>query len=260
MRALVTRPEPEARTLARGLEGLGLKVVIEPMLEIVPHAPEGGAPEGDAPGGDAPGGDAPEGGIALEGLQAVLVTSANGARALARATERRDIPVFAVGRESGRAAREVGFGTVEEAGGDVTALARLVSDTLDPAKGALLHAAGADLAGDLRGVLEARGFTMRRQVLYEARAASALSAGLRAALAGGGIDLALFFSPRSAGTFVSLLRGAGLASASARIHAFCLSAAVAGALEGLSWRRVWIAPRPEQDALLATVDRALESL
>jgi uroporphyrinogen-III synthase len=242
---LVTRPEPEARALARGLEGLGLEVVIEPMLEIVFRAP---------------GGDGSEGGIALGGLQAVLVTSANGARALARASERRDIPVFAVGRASGRAAREAGFGAVEEAGGDVTALARLVSDKLDPAKGALLHAAGAKLAGDLRGVLEARGFTVRRQVLYEARAAGALSAKLRETLAGGGIDLALFVSPRSAGTFVSLLRGAGLASVSVHIHAFCLSAAVAEALEGLSWRRVWTAPRPEQDALLATVERALESL
>ena len=38
--------------------------------------------------------------IMLEEVQAVLATSANGVRALARRTARRDIPIFAVGSQT----------------------------------------------------------------------------------------------------------------------------------------------------------------
>ncbi len=233
-RVLITRPRHDARRVADRLLERGFEPVLEPVLEIV-------APQADVP-------------LDLAAVQALLVTSANGVRALAAATAIRDLRVFAVGAASAEAARDCGFSSVEVAEGDVAQLAALVARRLDPKAGMLLHAAGNQVAGDLAGALEDRGFAVRRAVLYEAQARSALSESLCGDLRAGAIDTALFFSPRSAGVFVTLLEKAGLAGSAAAVEAVCLSAAAADALDALTWRRVLIAERPEQDALLALLD------
>ncbi len=191
----------------------------------------------------------------LAGSQGVLITSANGARALARVTARRDVPVAAVGEASAQTARELGFTDVQDAGGDVAALATLAQRRFDPRGGSLLHVAGSVTAGDLSGRLEARGFTVVRRVLYEARPAAALSAALRTAIAAGEIDGVLLYSRRSAALFVALLTAAGLAGQSRRMTLLCLSPAVADGAGALSWVRVLVAAKPEQAALLALLDQ-----
>ena len=110
--------------------------------------------------------------LELDAFQALLVTSANGLRAFAALTERRDLPVFAVGPASAEAATAAGFARVESAEGDVDDLIRLVRDRLSPDEGVLLHGAGKTLAGDLKGELEAAGFTVTRAVLYTAASVS----------------------------------------------------------------------------------------
>lgn len=235
MRVLVTRPEEDARPLVAALEARGHEVVVEPMLRVTPAA--GVTPPLD-----------------LAGVQALLFTSANGARVFARLSEVRDLPVFTVGDASAAAARDAGFRTVESAGGDVEDLARLVAERLDPAAGSLYQAAASRLAGDLKGALEAAGFTLRREVLYEATPVTDLSGTLRLELATGRIEVATFFSPRTAETFVGLVEKLGLAGGCAEATALCLSEAVAETLRRLDWRAVAVAERPNQDALLARLD------
>jgi uroporphyrinogen-III synthase len=233
VRALITRPREDAGTVVAALQSRGFTVQVEPLLDIVFHR-----------------------GVALPvtGAQGFLATSANGVRALAANDAPRDLPLWAVGDATARTAREAGFAQVTSAGGDVQALARLVAERVDPAAGALLHGAGTKVAGDLAGLLAADGFEVRRVVLYEARQAAALSPSLLAALDGEHIDLALFFSPRTAATFVTLGQAAGRAERCRRIRAFALSAAVAQALTALPWARVVVAGQPDQDALLAAID------
>ena len=231
MRVLVTRPREDAERLAEPLRALGASVVNEPLLMIVPVA----GPS-----------------LNLADVQAVLVTSANGARALAKAGERRDIPVFAVGDQSGRVARDLGFKRVESAGGDVNTLARLVSAGLDPAAGPLLHAAGSVQAGDLAGQLRPLGFEVRVVPLYDARPTAALSASVRQALAEGGFDAGFFYSPRTARTFVAHVRKANLSLPLTGMMGYALSQAVADALEPvLPPDRLRVADQPTQDAMLA---------
>lgn len=236
MRALVTRPRADAATVTAALEARGFDVLLEPLIEIVPRA-------------DA----SPD----FDGVQGLLFTSANGARALAGKTTRRDLPVWAVGDATAGEALRLGFARVESAGGDVAALANLVTARVDPKAGALLHVAGSVQAGDLAGDLAARGFDVRRALLYDARPAEALSDALKTALAAQGVDIALFFSPRSAATFVRLARAAGVSGLCRPIAAYALSAAVAEALDPPLWRRVRVAERPVQDALLAAIDEDL---
>jgi len=229
MRLLITRPRDDAEALARELAGRGIESLIDSVLSVA---------DVDGPAPD------------LAGVQALLITSANGVRAFARCSKERGVAVYAVGDASARAARELGFTTVASAAGDVEALAHLVTSALDPAGGALVHVAASHVAGNLSAMLGDAGFEVRRHVLYEARAAEALGRETRNALRDGVLDGVLLYSPRTAEAFARLVTAAGLSGALRGVDAYCLSEAVAGEIRGLPWRTVIVAPRPDQDALL----------
>lgn len=233
--ALVTRPREDSEGVSRELRARGLTVAVEPLLDIAYL----------------------DIAIDAEGVQGILATSANGVRALARLLPDRNLPVWAVGDASAREARALGYERVESAGGDVHSLAALVKDRCDPGTGAFLHAAGSVTAGDLAGLLGEAGFVVRRVVLYEARTATALSDELTQALRSGGIGLALFFSPRTAATFVTLVQAAGLSGVLRPLTAYALSRAVADKLAPLSWAAVRVAAVPTQAALLAALEEDL---
>lgn len=231
MKALVTRPREDAEEVCTRLADRGFQPVLAPMMRIRIF---------------------PGARLALDGVQAVLLTSANGARALAAATERRDVRILTVGEASARKTRGLGFSQVESAKGDVDSLARLVRDRLDPAGGPLVHVAGTVVAGDLAGALGDTGFTVRREILYEAAVVERLPVEAELALGAHEVAYALFFSPRTAATFVTLAVRARLDTGG--IGAVALSPNVAAQLAALPWRRVLVARRPEQEALFAALD------
>jgi len=237
--ALITRPDDDAEPLAAALIARGITVAREPLLAVRPVS-------------DAT--------VDLEGVQALLFTSANGVRAFANLSPRRDLPVFAVGDNTARTARAAGFETVESASGAIEDLARLVARRLDPKRGILFHAAGSAVAGDLAGLLGQQGFELRRSVLYTADQADALSDDTKGRLERGEIGLVLLFSPRTAETFVTLVRGAGDAAAQGigQATALCLSPAVEKAAQGLPWRSMMTAPKPDLPSMLRLVDQAAE--
>lgn len=234
LRVLLTRPRQDSEDTARLLAGHNIEAVIAPLIEISDIAGLSSDLEHD-----------------LDGVQALLVTSANGVRALARATPRRDIPVFAVGDASAAAAAQSGFAQVTSADGDVAALAALVRDQLVPEDGALLHAAGSAVAGDLAGDLSAHGFMVRRAQLYRAQTVDKLPAAAQNALNDGNFDAALFYSPRTAAQFAKLVKDAGLEAPCQKIAAVCLSRAVAEAVGVLPFAEIRIAATPDQTALIA---------
>ncbi|HJS32954.1 MAG TPA: uroporphyrinogen-III synthase [Alphaproteobacteria bacterium] len=240
MRALVTRPRADAEALAAKLASLGHDAVLAPVFDIIL------APSPELP---------------LDGAQALLFTSANGVRAFIRASERRDLPVFAVGAATAATARELGFASVDSADGDVADLARLVAARLKPDGGHVLHVAGSEVAGDLAAALAASGFDASRAVLYRAEPRAALSEECLAALRAGKIDAALFFSPRTAAAFVRLAREGGVENALARVVAIGLSPAVVAALGDSIWSARLAAARPDEAALLdALADHAAGSV
>ena len=229
---LVTRPLADSQGLSEALQARGFDPIVEPMLTI--------RYRDEAP----PGRD----------YQGVLTTSANGVRALARLVAWRDLPVWAVGDASAREARDLGFVTVASAAGDVAALAALVAERADPAAGPLLHVAASSLAGDLGGALAARGFTVEKAVLYEAQPAEDFSPAFLEALAERRLSAALFFSPRTAATFVRLAEKRRIGESLRRIRVLALSRPVAEALSPLPWQGIMVAERPDQAALLALLD------
>jgi uroporphyrinogen-III synthase len=236
MRILITRPREDAEPFARALTALGHETVMEPLLDVVflPGPP-----------------------LDLIGVQALVLTSANGARAVARRTEARNIAVVAVGPATAGAARAAGFAHVSESSGEgVQALASFVQHTLRSSDGALLHPAGSMTAGDLTGALETCGFRVRREVIYDAQPVDHLSGAVVADLSAGLIDAATFFSPRTAALFVELAEEENLESALEGVRAICLSPAVAAALVPVRFRAIKVAEKPSQDAMLAAIGPA----
>jgi len=234
MLALITRPSAEAEALAALLAPLGVDAVVEPLIEVAER--EVSAPD-------------------LAGVQAVLCTSANGVRALARASAERAVPLFAVGDATAARARAEGFRHVESAGGDVEDLAYLVSRRLKPQGGRLLHVAGSEVAGDLAKSLSDGGFAVERMMLYEARAAEAMSPETTRLIADGRIDFALFFSPRTAAIFARLVDETALAGGLHATTSVSISAAADAMLADLPFRARLIAAAPTQAALVELIGR-----
>jgi uroporphyrinogen-III synthase len=101
-----------------------------------------------------------------------------------------------------------------------------------------LYAAGAHIQVDLDGLLKEKGLQVEKLVLYDAHAAEALADTLVEQLKRQQIDAVTFMSQRTAQIFTRLLAQAGIEETSARLHAFCLSDAVARPLEALRWKAV----------------------
>jgi uroporphyrinogen-III synthase len=229
MRVLVTRPHDDALETAALLKARGHDPVIAPLLGVHYHD---GHP------------------LHLDGVQALLFTSANGARAFARRTSRRDLRVFAVGAQTTEAAQGAGFIDIHNADGDSRMLGDDVRRLADPLAGALLHAAGAQAEGRLAAALTAAGFTVHTEVLYDVPGVTEMPRAARAAWPA--LDAVLLYSARSATIFADCTRAAGLSAV--HIAALCISETAAKPLAGMPLEAIRVAARPTQAALLACLD------
>jgi uroporphyrinogen-III synthase len=233
MHVLVTRPRDQALELTDRLAARGDTALIEPLLTIERLADV--VPQ-------------------LDGVQALVLTSANAAFALsAWATQ---LPLFAVGAATAGAARRAGCATVIAAAGGGTDLARLIGERCRPEDGALLHLSGAEVRPELGEELVATGFALRRQVVYEAHPARALSPAAVATIGRRAVDAVLLFSARTARIFVELIARHQLQDQLAAAAAICLSAAVAQPCRALLWRAIYLAARPTESALLEALEAA----
>jgi uroporphyrinogen-III synthase len=235
MRLLVTRPEPDATRQAMLLAARGHEPVLAPLLAIE---------------------TATEMPLELDGAQALIVTSRNALRALATHRELAaslQLSLFAVGEATAKAAAELGFAKVVSGPGTGEGLSRLIADALDPNAGALVHLSGETVAFDLKSALQAKGFTLRQPVLYRAVAATRLPESALALLNAGELDGVILMSPRTAAIFAALVVRADALTQAARLDCYCLSAAVAQAVESLKARAI-VAARPSEEDILALLD------
>ena len=232
MTVLVTRPKRDSLAFADILRRRGIECLIAPLLTIIDIT----VTLGD-----------------LDGVQGCVVTSANGADALARATANRSVPVLAVGTVSAGRAREHGFTGVRAAGGNLESLAILIRQHLDPGIGRLIHVSGSKVAGDLAGLLAGDGFVVERVVGYHADAVSGLPQVALSALRGGHLRGVAHFSPRTAAIFMRLIREAGVETSLQSLIGFCLSDAVARTLEGSGWKDLVVAPRSDAESLAGCI-------
>jgi uroporphyrinogen-III synthase len=245
MAVLVTRPHPDDETTASALRARGFAVLRAPMLRFEPVAFHDDA--------DA-------------GYGAVIVTSANALRGIEphlTGSRLLKLPLFAVGEHTASAARRAGFDKVIVANGGAAGLrdcvhASVKAKTLKKA-GILLYLAGADLARDLSGELGERGFSVVTQTTYRMIPVSNLPRETCEAFAANGVQAVLHYSRRSARAFLEAVRAAGVEISALAIPQCCISDAVASILRDAGATQVMAAATPDENALFATLDRALRN-
>jgi uroporphyrinogen-III synthase len=232
VRLLVTRPEPDGERTAQNLRARGHDVVLAPLMRM----------------------EAIDFALANEPYGAVVMTSANAARAIAThsaCAKLTALPAFTVGRHTADAARAAGFAEVTSADGDKGDLTRLLGARLPQNSRPLLYLAGEDRSGELA----LAGVTVRTVVVYRTIAVERFPPDLAAALARGEIDGVLHFSRRSVQAYVHCASRAGaLDHALAPLH-FCLSRQVSEPLAAADAAGIRIASRPEEGALIDLVGR-----
>lgn len=213
MHLLVTRPRNDTDELVSALEQNGHMVTREPLLDIVFSKTE----------------FEPE-----TSFQAVLITSANSARALARQTAMQNLahtPAITVGPASRKAARQAGFETaIAVTPGDVSGLIAHIRHHLNPQDGPLLYASGAVTTGDLQTSLHSHGFDVHREILYRAEPVSKLSDHTLQLLQTGQIEGVLLFSPRTAKIWLAVLAQVKGGCDLSQVKHFCLSQNVANVI------------------------------
>lgn len=237
MRLAVTRPMPDAERQAEALRERGHEVLVEPLLRV--EFLDSGA-------------------LSLDGVQALIATSRNGLRALARndaLTQAKTLPLFAVGPATAAMGNALGFGEVIEGDGTAAALVPVIAKKCDVQGGTLLHLAGERLAADLKGDLEGLGFTVLQPRLYRTVEAQSFSREMERAITSGALDGVLLMSPATARTWARLVLGSKFSRGGAAIRYFCLSQSVADGLAKLGEAETLVAETPQEDRLLALVAR-----
>lgn len=246
MHLLVTRPEAETRVLRERLEAAGHAVTVEPLLEVELLQPPQLLPSLPLP----------HEGRGDSRVQALIVTSKNGVRALTRmpgVPALHAIPLFAVGPGTAAAAREAGFTAVTAGPSSGRELAPVVAAACVPNAGPLVYLTGETVAYDLEADLDARGFTVLRHVVYRSRPRDRLSAPTLDAMRSGAIDGVLLMSPSTADAYATLIASHELAGRVKNIVHLCISANVAARLNRLDSIRTAIAVQPNLEEMLALV-------
>ena len=237
MRIWVTRPEQDAAVLRARLVAQGHEVVVEPLLII------------DFKEADP---------IEPVGVQALIATSRNGVRAAAESIEAdylRQLPLFAVGPGTASTAEALGFERIVRGPSTAQALLDNIIDRSNVNDGALLHLAGGNLAFDLAGELTALGYHVLQPTVYIARKATHLTTKLVTRIAAQEIDGVILLSPRTAQTYVSLMKAHQITRSAKCLQHFCLSQAVADQLEPIQPVVTQIAKRPNLTELLALTEQ-----
>lgn len=228
---LITRPEPEASRLGRQLKDMGFYFLSQPMLTIR-FLPVGSAFVSRVP------------------VQALLATSANGVRALVRHGNRPSCPLLAIGPATAREARQAGLAPVWTASGWTESLLALASRHCRRHTGELLHVCGREISVNIAALLQRRGFSARRVILYEAVPTRHLASEVTNALQRRHIKAVLFFSRRTAQNWRRLIYAASLQEHCRDINAYCLARSAALAASELPFRRILTASQPDEAHLL----------
>nr|WP_257098717.1 uroporphyrinogen-III synthase [Pseudovibrio flavus] len=182
---LVTRPEPEASRTADRLRALGHTVLVEPLLKTEAL---------------------PVGALPLDGAGALAVTSGRALKIMALHKDFPSLlglPVYCVGQRCGEIARKLGFTTVITAQGTLAQLTeRILEDK--PSK-TIVYLAARERSGDLQGELARAGVTCEMVEVYSMMQKERFSAQIYEDLRLGKVDAVLFYSFRTAETFMRLI-------------------------------------------------------
>lgn len=185
MRILVTRPEPGASATAARLSGLGHEAVCMPLSQTSAlHVPS----------------------ISLDGVVAVVVTSANAVRHTPGTLLETliGLPWLAVGSTTARVVADKGVKDITDVDGDANALALATVERFG-AGARILYLCGRVRVPDFEQMLRASGLTVEIAESYDISEISYDDADVVRLMGQGRVDAALVYSAKSADSLVRLI-------------------------------------------------------
>ncbi len=233
MHVVVTRPLGDAEPLKSRIEALGWRVMLSPLIEIVP----------DTIPGDI-----------LRDATSLIATSRNALTSELKTVI--DLPLFAVGPGTGAVAREIGFTKVIEGPGTGSDLVPILASRPAELGERPVYLRGDVIAFDIEGALARAGIQVRAVKAYRSIAAERLNPEVIKALQNGSIDAVTLMSPRTAETWARLIGDLSLPVQLSGVTHLCLSPRVAEALgQPEKGYNVLVASHPNLEAMIALVKR-----
>ncbi|MBY6159566.1 uroporphyrinogen-III synthase [Mameliella alba] len=224
---LMTRPRPASERFAEELrqKGLRFRCVISPAFAVEPTGP---LPD-------------------VSAMRGLIFTSANGVMAWRSLGGSSDLPAYAVGAATARAAEASGM-RAHSAGGSADDLVAFIARENPP--GPLMHLHGHHVTGEVAGRLGDAGIPCFSAVIYD-QPEQVLTDEARDALAGDTPVVLPVFSPRTGELLAKEYAEAPLLVAA-------MSEAVANALGPLHKQELKVARRPESEAMKEVVSDLLK--
>ncbi|HPF78125.1 MAG TPA: uroporphyrinogen-III synthase [Alphaproteobacteria bacterium] len=227
---LITRPLKDAQEMAQSLRDKGYDVFCEPFIDVILH-------DHDIS-------------ISDDKYAGLIFTSVNGVRVYVQNTSARNITVYTVGDRTKAEAIAAGFSDITSAAGTVDDLAALLSAQKSPRP--YLYIRGQEVAKPLNKMVD--GAEVEEVILYHVDKKGEISSECRDAVAQGGVDYVLFFSTRTAQSFVDYIRKEGLEEGLKTSKALCLGASMIEYVSELPWQEVRLAARPDREGILALLE------
>jgi uroporphyrinogen-III synthase len=189
--------------------------------------------------------------LPLENPQALIVTSKNALRALESHDDLKKLPLYAVGDETAALAQGMGFPEVISASGTSQELIQCILKRAHSKAGILWHLSGQIVKGNIVETLIEKRFEAQRRIVYSVEEAKNLPDPLLSHLQNQKIAYVLFFSSHTALLFVNLLKIYGLEKSACKMRAICLSQAIALKASMLTWKEIWISPKPTAQSMMS---------
>ena len=237
MKLIVTRPEPAASRTAEKLRALGHEVAVSPVLEIV-------ATNTKMPNDD---------------FSMIIITSANALRVLEMQgfdQSMLEIPVYVVGDQTAKRARDIGFQNVHSAAGNAENLAELIKSQFELpmiGKRPTLYVCGEHSTSGFTDELSKFGLIIKVWVNYKANLVDHLTKKSMNFFTAGDLVGVLLYSARSARHFSKLIDRYKIDYTIENNTIFTLSGAVKNALSKDLQKVAKIAAKPDEQSLFALI-------
>ncbi len=235
MQILVTRPADQSAKLVKSLQDLGHDVKCSPLLEIVYIS----APVPD-----------------LRDIRAVVFTSGYGVRGFANLCENMPLSgltAFAVGHSTASQAQDLGFSRVHAGSNDALSLIDVIKSEFSPESGDILYVRGRHISIDLKELLDAEGYGVRQQIVYEARCAKSFSPEVLPCIIEETLEGVILLSQRTARVFVTLMEQIENQEYIQSLKYYCLSHNIAEELTMINPSQVVIPELPNVDNLIKQI-------
>ncbi len=147
-------------------------------------------------------------------VQAIVLSSANGAASLQNSAWDRRIPVYGVGSATVAAAKAAGFIDCTSPNSrpypSAINLISWIKQNLRPSDGVVVHGSGVQLRHDLADLLRRQDFEALRVVLYKTEMANSFNPEIEQSLKAEAIQAVAIASEQTLQTFVSLCKNASI--------------------------------------------------